>query len=142
MRQHFRPYTMVVTSNNTTVEKEVNLKDTAGNALACNYVSIAVSGTGVASTSRFRAAIAPNDITTAKANFDSTIDSYDVTTSGVPSVTFTASQPAELLLSDKDRVDTIYLQAYQSGGNAAYLITYGQISVGNNIRDQERPVGS
>lgn len=142
MRQHFRPYTMVVTSNTTGTEKEVKLKDTAGNPLACNYISIALSGTGTARTATFRAAIAPNDITTPKSSFDSAILSVDVTTSGVPSTIFTTTQPAELLLADKDRVDTIYLQSYEPGGAAVYFITYGQISVGNNIRDQERPVGN
>ena len=142
MRQSFRPYTMVVASNATGNETEVSLKDTAGNPLACNYVSIALSGTGTARSATFRAAIAPNGITTEKVSFDSPVGSIDVTTSGVPSAIFTASQPAELLLSDADRTDTIYLQAYEAGGTAVYFITYGQISVGNNLRDQERPVGS
>jgi hypothetical protein len=142
VRQSFRPYTIVIASASTTTEKTVTLKDTSGNPLACNYISIAVSGTDKARTTQYRAAIAPNDITTPKSNFDSTLESIDVTASGVPSVIFTASQPGEFLLSDKDRVDTVHLQSYEAGGTCVYFITYGQISVGNNLRDQERPVGS
>ena len=142
MRQHFRPYTMVVQTASTGTEEVVILRDTSGTPLECNYVSVSVSGDGDARTSQFRIAVAPAGLGTPKANWQSAEDSIGVETSGVPASTFTASTPTELLLSDKDRVSTIYLQAYDPGGNANYFITYGQVSVGNNLRDQERPIGS
>lgn len=143
MRQHFRPYTMAVQTAAIGTEETVVLKDTSGNNLECNYISVSMSGDGDARLATCRVAIDPQGITTPKANFESAVDSVDTTTSGVTAGTFTASNPTELLLSDKDRVDTIYIQGYEAAtGNAIYFITYGQVSVGNNLRDQERPVGS
>ena len=143
MRQSFRPYTMVVQSASTGTKKTVTLKDTAGNDFYANYVSIAVSGEGApANSGMYRCSIAVPDTTTPEANYDSAADMYDVTTSGVPAVYFSPSFPGELLLSDGDRVNQIHLEAFRGGGRATYLITYGQVSVGNNIRDQDRTVGS
>jgi hypothetical protein len=143
MRQSFRPYTMVVNTSTTGTKETVSFKDTAGNDFYANYISIAVSGEGQpAGDGMYRCSIAVPGTTTPEANYDSAADMIDGTTSGVPGVYFSTSFPGELLLSDNDRVNQINIEAFRSGGNATYLITYGQVSVGNNMRDQDRPVGS
>ena len=100
MRQHFRPYTMVVQQSTPANKTTVSFKDTAGNDFYANYVSIAVSGEGdPANSGMYRCSIAVPGTTTPEANYDSTSDMLDDTTSGVPGVYFSPSYPGELLLS-------------------------------------------
>lgn len=143
MRQSFRPYTMVVQTSTTGTKKTVSFKDTAGNDFYANYINVAVSGAGEpAQDTMYRCTIAVPDTTTPEANYDSAADMYDVTTSGVPGVYFSPSFPGELLLADRDRVNQINLEAFRSGGRATYLITYGQVTTGNSLKDKERPKGN
>lgn len=145
MRQSFRPYTMVV--HNATAgasKKTVTLKDTSGNDFYANYISVAVSGeTSPANDSMYRCSVDLPGTTTPEANYDTAVAMIDDTASGVPGVYFSPSFPGELLLSDNDRVNKVNLECFESGATlATYFITYGQVSVGNNMRDQNRPVGS
>ena len=143
MRQSFRPYTIVVNTSTTGTKKTVSLKDTAGNDFYANYVSIAVSADGdPARSTMYRCSIAVPDTTTPEANYDSAANMIDDTASGVPGVYFSTSFPGELLLADRDRVNQINLEAFRAGGNANYLITYGQVTTGNSLKDKERPKGN
>lgn len=138
MRQAFRPYTLVIGPSTMAAGVDVDLVDTSGNALACNYISLQVSG----NSSRYHRMSANfPGLTTPSDNFDSPLDQVGETASGVPSVYTTAGgEPGTMLLSDADRVSSVNVKA--SGGTAILILTYGQVSVGNNLRDQERPTGS
>lgn len=139
MRQAFRPYTLAIDSTNVAAGFDVDLVDTAGNKIKCNYISLTASGSGATRYVRMSANF-PN-LTTPQANFESPTDAIGTTTSGVPSVyTVAGGEPATMVLSDADRVDSVNIRS--DGGNIIALITYGQVSVGNNLRDQERPRGS
>lgn len=145
MRQSFRPYTMV--AHNATAgasKKTVTLKDTSGNDFYANYISVAVSAdTDPANSSMYRCSVDLPGTFVLEAAYDTPIDMIDDTASGVPGVYFSPSFPGELLLSDNDRVNKVNLECFESAATlATYFITYGQVSVGNNIRDQNRPVGS
>lgn len=137
MRQAFRPYSLVIGPQTMAAGVNVELKDTAGNLMECNYISLQVSG----NSQRFHRMSANfPGLTTPSGNFDSVVDQVGDTASGVPSVyTIDGGEPGTMLLSDSDRVHSVNIKA--AGGTAILILTYGQISVGNNLRDQERPRG-
>ena len=139
MRQHFRPYTLVLSSVDIkTTPITANLVDSSGTALACNYISMTLSGT---STGHVRMSADFPGLVTPLADFESPIDAINTTTSGVPSVyTTPGGEAATLVLSDRDRISSVTIQG-DVADEVIAIITYGQISVGNNLRDQERPVG-
>ena len=142
MRQYFRPYTLTRLTAAPQTKETFVLKDTSGTALPSNYVSVQVSGDGAANGGLFRATIKPQGTTIPAANFASPEDQMTDTASGIPSVYFSSSNPAEFLLSDKDRASEIDVQAVYTGGNAFYAVTYGQVAIANNIRDEDRPKGT
>ena len=140
MRQHFRPYSLVLSSADLTTALDVSLKDSAGSALECNYVSLTLSGG--ADVGHVRMSADFPGLTTPQANFESPRDAVDTTASGVPSVyTTVGGEAATLVLSDRDRVSSVKIQGNEASQSVIAIITYGQVSVGNNLRDQERPVG-
>jgi hypothetical protein len=140
MRQHFRPYTLVLNTNDITTALTPTLKDSGGVPLLCNYVSLTLSGTG---GSHVRMSANFPGLTTPQSNFKTPANSInDSDGSGVPSVyTTPGGEAATLVLSDADRVSSVSIQGDAADAVTA-IITYGQISIGNNIRDQDRPVGS
>lgn len=139
MRQHFRPYSLVLSSADITTALDVDLKDSAGDALPCNYVSLTLSGNV---TGHVRMSANFPGLTTPQANFKSPADSINEDASGVPAVYTTGGgEAATLVLADKDRVSSVKIQGNQ-GEAVAAILTYGQVSVGNNLRDQDRPAGS
>jgi len=139
MRQAFRPYTLAISNSDLATGFDVDLVDSAGNPLECNYISLQASGSEPTRYVRMSANF-PN-LTTPQANFESPADQVGTTSSGVPSVyTVAGGEPATMILSDSDRVSSVNIRS--DGGSIIALITYGQVSVGNNLRDQERPRGN
>ena len=139
MRQCYRPYSLAIGVADPTVETAVALKDTGGNELLCNYVSVQVSGTA---GDFVRVSTVPDGLTTPKAAWDTPAGMVGVTTSGVPSVfTTQGGSPAELVLSDQDRTSTIYIQGQESNA-AVFIITYGQVGAANSARDNLRTRGT
>lgn len=138
METQFRPYT-IIASLSTLTPSSIELQDTAGDALACNYVSVQSSS---ANFNFFRVSYDPDGLTTPLASF-STMANMLGDTSGVVGVvgsTYTGGV-VELLLSDKDRISQIQL-SQDTTDEVKYMITYGQIQHGNPLRDNERPIGS
>lgn len=138
MRQHFRPYSLVLSSADISSPLNVNLRDSAGTDLECNYISLTLSGTG---SSHVRMSANFPGLTTPSGNFETPLEAIATTASGVPSVyTTTGGEAATMVLSDRDRVSSVSIQG-DAAEEVNAILTYGQISVGNNLRDQERPVG-
>ena len=139
MRQHFRPYSIVIHTSNIKNGVGVDLKDSAGDLLECNYISLTVSGGSDIGHVRM-AADFPNLITPS-GNFETPTEAIGTTASGVPSVyTVVGGEAGTMVLSDRDRVSSVNIRSNE-GTDAILIVTYGQVSVGNNLRDQERPVG-
>ena len=138
METQFRPYT-IIASLSTLTPSSIELQDTSGNALACNYVSVQSSS---ANFNFFRVSYDPEGITTPLANFSNMADMIGDTSGvvGVVGSTYTGGV-VELLLSDRDRTSEIQL-SQDTTDEVKYMITYGQIQHGNPLRDNERPVGS
>ena len=137
MRQCYRPYSLAIAVADPTVETAVTLKDTGGNELLCNYVSVQVSGTA---GNFVRISIVPDGLT--QPNYSTAAGMVGVTTSGVPSVfTTQGGGPAELVLSDQDRTSTIYIQG-QETNSAVFIVTYGQVGSANPARDNLRTRGT
>lgn len=140
MRQQFRPYSLTIHEADISDEVPITLKDSAGNKLKCNYISLTVSGGAEVGFVRMSADF-PN-LTTPQANFKSPAASIGVDSSGVPSVfTIPSGEAATMVLSDRDRVDSVKVQSNEPG-EVILILTYGQVSVGNNLRDQDRPAGN
>ena len=139
METQFRPFNMCVLITDANV-RTVTLKDTAGVALKCNYISIAPSGN---QNTAYKVGIdVPGQVTTV-AQSSALAVSMNLETSGwVGTVGMTRNGAAstELLLADGDRTSVINIQQ-EEAKNTQYLITYGQIQCGNTIRDNNRNQG-
>ena len=140
MRQYFRPYSLVVDTTTIADGVDVNLVDTAGSALECNYISLTVSGDRDIGHVRMSANF-PN-LTRPAASFATPADAIGVTASAVPSVyTVVGGEAGTMVLSDHDRVSSVNIRS-DVGTDAILILTYGQVSTGNNLRDQVRPRGN
>jgi hypothetical protein len=137
METQFRPYSLVVQLADTDASA-VQLRDTAGNSLKCNYVSVEASG---ATTNMFSVTYDAPGATTPTANFEAASAMIGVTSGITGGVAKCTGGIVELLLSDKERVSTINLQL-KADGDTLFMVTYGQIQHGSRLRDNERGVGS
>ena len=142
MREQFRPYTMILGPFTDTTASSVTLRDTGGNALECNYISIEASAQG--GNSMFTARIDAPNLTTPLANQTTAALSQGLDTSGFVGGASKGrgGYPVEFVLSDGDRTDRVTLQYTDADMTAAYItITYGQVWTGNPLRAGERPRG-
>tara|TARA_R100000963_G_C4533332_1_gene33720 strand:- start:16 stop:465 length:450 start_codon:yes stop_codon:yes gene_type:complete len=149
MEVQFRPYSMAVQITDA-AEDAIELKDSGGNRLKCNFVSIEASGAD--GNAYFRVATNPGDrleeasaggtLTTPVEYSETPAAALGTTTSGVCGGYGSVNKGiVEYLFSDADRVSTIYIQQSEAA-TTNFWITYGQIQGGNILRDNERPVGS
>ena len=141
MDVQFRPYT-IMAQLETTDGSSISLRDTANEPLDCNYISVECSGDqGLLGKQWFSVSYAAPGVTTPLAN--QTADSGLVgSTSGiVGGIARSSYGVVELLLSDAERTDTIFIQPSVDGA-MNFFITYGQIQRGNPGRDNLRPIGS
>lgn len=136
METQFRPYTKIAQLTTTTASS-ITLADTNDDLTKFNFVSVEGSGGG---TSMF--AVVLDLGTSTAASTQSTANTMLGDTSGITGgVAKTNGGVVEFLLSDADRVNTILL-SQSTTSPVQYFITYGQIQVGNPLRDNERPVGN
>lgn len=138
MEAQFRPYSLVATLDDTDASSIV-LRDTAGDALHCNFVSIEASGENP--DAFFRAAMESAGQTTPLTNNTATSAIIGTTSGIVGGYASVNKGVVEFLLSDADRVNTVQLQLDQDG-DCNFFITYGQVQAGNRVRDNQRPIGS
>jgi len=135
METQFRPYTILA---RLTDVSSIELQDTSGNSLDCNYISVESSGTG---NSFFSVSYNAPGITTPLAN-QTAASALLGTTSGITGgIARSSGGVVDFLLSDKDRVNTIKISPSVATVKN-YFITYGQIQRGNPGRDNLRPIGS
>jgi hypothetical protein len=137
MRQNFRPYS-IVANLASIATSAITLSDSAGTPLKCNYVSVESSGgaNGFFSVSLSSIQVSAVD------------DGYvvpAVTLEGFTSGSVGGLAPCdkgvvEFVLSDADRVDTLYLSQNLADATR-YLINYGEVQHGNDLRDNLRPKG-
>ena len=137
METQFRPYTILATFG-TTDGSSIELRDTSGNSLDCNYISVESSG---GNNTFFTVSYDAPGITTPLAS-QTAASALLGTTSGITGgLGKSNGGVVEFLLSDSDRVSTIQLSP-STVAEATYFITYGQIQRGNPGRDNLRPIGS
>ena len=135
METQFRPYTLLATLTDVS---SIELRDTSGSLLECNYVSVESSGTG---ESFFSVSYEAPGITTPLAN-QTAASALLGTTSGITGgIGKSNGGVVEFLLSDSDRVSTIKISP-SIASSRTYFITYAQIQRGNPGRDNLRPIGS
>ena len=138
MREHFRPYSLVAQLSNTNVSS-INLTDSAGTALACNYVSVEGSGDGVgwfsvAASSISVAAATDNNVQPASALLG-------ITSGLIGGIAPMSKGVVQFVLSDADRVSQLDL-SLNTNDVTNLMISYGQVQTGNPLRDGERPIGN
>ena len=139
MQIQFRPYSLVTEMDGTIAASSIVLKDTAGAALDCNFVSVEASGENA--DAYFRVATDPASLITPMSNYSDTSGALGTTSGIVGGYASVNKGVVELLLSDKDRTSTVEIGLDQVG-DCKFFITYGQIQGGNIRRDNERPIGS
>ena len=138
MEAQFRPYGMAVTLP-TTDPSSIVLRDTAGNPLKCNFISVEASGENP--DAFYRVGMQTGSQTTPLSNYVDTSASIGTTSGVIGGYSTVNKGVVELLLSDVDRTDTIKLELDEDGV-CNFFITYGQVQAGNRVRDNERPTGS
>ena len=135
-----RPYTKVVTVT-TGQTLPIELRDTSGTLLECNYIRVNTSGVPILGS------FDSVDFTVYLSGVEG------LTTTNTPAGTGTADgsgfcgvvgqgdgiNPVEIFLDDQDRVSEIQIYSPQ-GRN--YSITYGNIRFINPMRFNDRPKGS
>ena len=131
-----RPYTKVVsvTAGTKTV---IDLKDSAGNSLDCNYITVDASGAGGAAADFFVYLSSIPGLT----NPTTPTTSVDATGSGFCGIMGVAPgvKPVELFLDNQDKVNkiTVYCESPLD-----VVVTYGNIHVANALRFNDTPKGS
>ena len=136
METQFRPFTKILTLGSTATSS-VTLADTGNDSFKCNYVSVEGSGGAQA---YFTVQYDAPSITTPLANQTTPPVLGDVSgvTGGIAKCN---GGVVELLLPDADRPSSITVSQSDTT-NRLYLITYAQITKGNTLRDNERPIGT
>ena len=136
--EHFRPYTLVCQLD-TTLTSSIELRDSAGELLGCNYVFFDMSAniTGGAQVGLIASASYDANTTTES----SKLDIGDTSGSVAVVIGNTTKGGSTLLLSDKDRVSTINI-GKNKAGPVNFFITYGQVQRGSTLRQNERPIGN
>ena len=139
METQFRPCGMVVQIADATASG-LTLRDTEGEVLKCNFISVEASGENP--DAYFRVGMDAQSQATPVSNYKTAALSLGVTTSGVIGGYASVNKGVvEFLLADGDRTDTINLQLDEAG-SCNFFINYGQIQHGNGLRDNNRPNGN
>jgi len=127
-----------------TTASAITLRDSAGSALTCNYISITASGD--TNNGWFRAAIDPSPavgpLTTNSTAAIATSASTDVVTSGVcGQYASTENGAIDFVLGPEDLVNKVTIQQSEAE-SVRYMLTYGVIKgPTNSIRLDNYPAG-
>tara|TARA_R110000751_G_scaffold298605_1_gene408703 strand:- start:108 stop:524 length:417 start_codon:yes stop_codon:yes gene_type:complete len=138
METQFRPYGLVVSLPDTN-PSSITLKDTEGEALKCNFISVEASGENP--DAFFRVAMDAQSQFTPMANYVSTSATIGSTSGVIGGYASVNKGVVEFLLADGDRTSTIQLQLDEDGA-CNFFVNYGQIQHGNGLRDNNRPNGN
>ena len=132
-----RPYTKVVSVTAAT-NTVIDLKDSAGSSLDCNYITVDASGAGGAAADFFVYLSSIPGLTTPTT--PNTADAADA--SGFCRIMDVAPgvKPVELFLDNQDKVNKITVRCESS--NLDVVVTYGNIHVANALRFNDTPKGS
>jgi len=140
MEVQFRPYTITAQIVNTD-GSSISLRDTANEPLDCNYISVETSAGSSARTQVVTVSYAATGVTTPLENQSPASSVIGATSGMVGGICKINGGVVEFLLSDAERINTIFVQPSENEPFKAF-ITYGQIQRGNPGRDNLRPIGS
>lgn len=148
METQFRPFALVTQQSGSVAASSIVLKDTGGNELACNFISVEASGENPDAYFRVITNPGARDIggnmgsrlITPMANSSDTSGALGDTSGIVGGYSSVNKGVVELLLADGDRTSVIEI-GLSEAGTCNFFITYGQIQAGNVMADNERPVG-
>ena len=141
--EYIRTYALVAEINNVHVSS-IELRDTAGSLLDCNYVKVDTSanpaGGGASRLNRFRVNFDNQNLTTPLEN--QTVVSGDLgSTSGSTGQYILVNESCEFFFSDANRVNTIKVDQFNDT-NTLFLVTYGQMKSQGPRRQNLRSIGS
>jgi len=138
MEAQFRPYAIAATLSYTDPSSIV-LRDTAGDPLKCNFISVEASGENP--DAFYRVGIQTGSQTTPLSDYVDTSASIGATSGVIGGYSTVNKGVVEFLLADIDRSSVIKLELDEDG-DCNFFITYGQVQAGNRLRDNERPTGN
>lgn len=132
MREAYIPYTKLVNVTNNTAAVTVNLTDSEGTALECNYVQVAAA---VSSTDGYFY-VTPN-VTSAKgfasADIAAEIPNNDAS-GAVGMVSNRETGVAVISLPPGDKTSSIKI-SHSENDSVTYAVTYGNVRLANTQRD-------
>ena len=135
-REYLRPFTKAVTISNADANT-VELKDSAGNLMDCNYVTVeAVSGTG---TSFFLATLSGTNVAMTPTQY--VASSMTGIASGVNGLASNNNGGSVVLgLSHFDSVQAVVI-SQAAADTVTYLVSYGNVTLSNQVADAQAPRG-
>ena len=143
MRQAFRPYVKLVSVTDQ-APVTVNLFDSSGTAINCNYIQVeAVSGHNAGNSEHYFLVV-PNGLSTAEgeANFPDANVIPDNSTSGIAGgIASISTGTVVLSLAPSDVSNSIRLSQAETQAHI-YAITYGNVRVTNSSADNKLPTGN
>jgi hypothetical protein len=132
-RSFYRPFTKVLDLAADT-SYTVDLTDSAGQTLKCNFVSLECSAAGTTGQHNF-VLLSASSLASGTNAFDSVVGGSG--TLGV--VAQSNGGVAQLPLGLANGVENVGLQV--SGETTFAILTYGNVMVGNTLKDSQRPQG-
>ena len=146
MRQAFRPYVKVLKIGASTAKLKVDLTDSSGTPMECNYIQVEPLAGGFESGWFLVVPIISASSTAMAADSMPTASSIEVLTgidlSGVTGGAGNMITGAVVLsLATGDKSKSLYIS--QSSATATwYSITYGNVRVSNSLSDNQLPTGN
>ena len=139
MIQTVRPFTKYVTLA-TTVTSGIDLVDTAGSSLECNWLKVTTSGAATGNEVDFTVYLSslPGLVTPTTPN--AVVDGGASGFCGLHGKGNGVS-PVEIFLDDQDRVSKLQIHNGDTG-SVTYAVSYGVIHTANPLRFNERPKGT
>jgi len=143
-RTFYRPYTKVLTPITTDTVTEVDLMDSNGRALPCNFISVECSSSNTDGFVQLHASslkVAPNSNRNPR-----NIDSQNHAAVGASGFMGTATTPAggvtQLVMGLGNYAEKVQLRTYGiTGTGVTCIVTYGNVMAGNTLKDNELPQG-
>jgi len=135
-REYLRPFTKAVTINDAAANT-VELRDSAGNLMDCNYVTVeAVSGNG---NSFFLATL--SGVNVGMGATDYLANSMNGIASGVNGLASNNNGGSVVFgLSHFDSVQAVVI-SQAAADTVTYLVSYGNVTLSNQVADAQAPRG-
>ena len=135
-RSFYRPWTKVVGPILTNTVTEVDLTDSTGRTLECNFISVECSAT-TGGILQLHASSIPSGVTISETQAAADVSGF------MGTATTQSGGVAQLVMGLGDVTNKIQLLTYSTPATGVLcFINYGNVMQGNTLKDAQRPRGN